>query len=182
MRLTPIDIQQQQFHQTWRGFERREVQGFLDLVAQQLGDLVRENGELRTDIRRLTQELDEHRNREETLRQAMLTAQRAIDEIREQAKKEAQVVISDAELRAEKILHHAHSRVAKLVDEINDLRSQRTRAIEEIRGILNTHFKLLDLHDEVKSAVPEATITVLERVRAPAPPLPEEFARSESSG
>jgi len=100
MRLTPIDIQQQQFHRIWRGVDSRQVQSFLDLVAQQLGELVRENGELRVELRRMTQELDEHRNREETLRQAMLTAQRAIDEIRENAKKEAQVVIADAELRA----------------------------------------------------------------------------------
>ena len=89
MRLTPIDIQQQKFHRVWRGLETREVQSFLDLVAQQLGDLIRENGELRVELRRMSQELEGHRNREETLREAMLTAQRAIDEIREQAKKEA---------------------------------------------------------------------------------------------
>jgi cell division initiation protein len=182
MRLTPIDIQQQHFHRAWHGVETREVQSFLDLVAQQVSELVRENGELRVELRRMGQELDEHRNREETLREAMLTAQRAIDEIREQAKKEAQVVIADAELRAEKILHNAHGRAAKLVDEINDLRRRRTRFVEELRGILNTHSKLLDLHDgqEVAGA-PEASVLVLDRLRAPAPPMLEALAKVEPS-
>ncbi|MBI3178218.1 MAG: DivIVA domain-containing protein, partial [Deltaproteobacteria bacterium] len=146
MKLSPIDVQQQQFRSAWRGYDRREVKAFLDLVAEQLTELSRENGKLAGELRQRKRELDEHRDREETLREAMLTAQRAIDEIRDQAKKEAQLVVSEAEMRAEKILHNAHGRVGKIVDEINEVRRQRTRVIEELRGLLSTHSKLLDTY------------------------------------
>jgi len=55
MRITPIDIQQQQFHKTFRGADRREVASFLDLVSQQMGELIRQNDELQIEIRRLKQ-------------------------------------------------------------------------------------------------------------------------------
>ena len=175
-RLTPIDIQQQQFGSAFRGFDRAEVQHFLDLLAQQLAEQTRENNELRVEVRRGQRELDELRSREESLKGAMLTAQRAIDDIREQANKEAQLILSDAELRAEKILHSAHGRVTKIVEEMNDLRRQRVRFIEELRGVVNTHARLLDVHvaDAREVASPEVNVTVLDRLRAPAPPSMDE--------
>ncbi len=172
MRITPIDIQQQQFNKALRGLDRREVQSFLGLVAEQMGELIRKNDEQQVELRRLTHELDDHRNREETLREAMLTAQRAIDEIRENAKKEAQLVVTEAEIRAEKILHNAHGRVTKLIDEINELKRQRVRALEELKGVLSTHQKLLETYDaDPAQNKDEGTVTVLERLRPPPPPV-----------
>ena len=184
MRLTPIDVQQQQFRHSLRGYDRREVESFLDLVAAQMGELSREHNETKTELRRLQRELDEHRDREETLRAAMLTAQRAIDEIREQAKKEAELVVTDAEIRSEKILHSAHGRVTKLLDDIGELKRQRARAIEELRGVLNTHAKLIETYELEDQAEPaqEGSLTVLEHVRAPAPPSLEDSGRTEASG
>jgi cell division initiation protein len=206
MKLTPIDIQQQQFRKTMRGFDSREVQSFLDLVAQQLGELSRENNELRVDLRRTQREIDDYKSRETTLKEAMLTAQRAIEEIREQAQKEAQLVISEAELRADKIVQHTYGKVNKVLEEMSELKRLRARAIEELRGIvhthtrmledaenvvrrqrgeliedlrtvLKTHERLLEVHDEEKRGeVPEATVTVLERLRAPAPPSSEDLS------
>ena len=182
MRITPIDIQQQQFHKGLRGFDRREVQSFLDLVSQQMGELIRQNDELQIEIRRLKQELDEHRNREDTLREAMLTAQRAIDEIRENAKKEAQLIVTDAEMRAEKILHNAHGRVTKLLDEINELKRQRTRALEEMRGLLRTHQKLIDTYETEVAPKEEGTVTVLDRLRPPALPAVHPLSEVKANG
>lgn len=183
MKLTPIDIQQQQFRRELRGFDRREVQAFLDLVAQQLGDGQRETNNLRTEVRCSRRELDEHRERETTLREAMLTAQRAIEEIREQAQREAQLVITEAEMRAEKLVHSAHNRVTKILEEIQDLRRQRVRMIEELRGIVQTHVQLLKIHEQDERDVPvEGTVTVLDRLRAPTPPTRDEVGRVDQSG
>lgn len=169
MKLTPIDIQQQQFRKVFRGIDKAEVQTFLVLIADQMAESVRENNELRTELKHLRRELDEHRDREDTLKQAMVSAQRAIDEIREQATKEAQLVVTEAELRAERILQNANVRVTRLADEVGELRRQRTRALEELRGVLATHAKLLDTYDQDESSE-DGTVTILDRVRAPAPP------------
>ncbi|MEL6547494.1 MAG: DivIVA domain-containing protein [Myxococcota bacterium] len=173
MKLTPIDIQQHQFRGAFRGIDAGEVQDFLVLVAEQLGETTRENNELRTVVKRLERELGEHRDREETLKQAMVTAQRAIDEIREQATKEAQLVVTEAEMRAEKILHNANVRVTKLADEVGELKMQRARAVEELRGVLNTHQAMLETYDAEPSENVDGTVTILDRVRAPAPPTLE---------
>ena len=167
MRLTPIDIQQQQFSRSMRGFDRREVEVFLDLAAQQMGEVIAENNELRVEMKRLKQEVEDHRDREETLREAMLTAQRAIEEIRDQAHKEAVVIVADAELRAEKILHDAHNRLTHLIDDVNQLKRQRVRAIEEVRGVLNTHRRILDVYnDDTESNAPEGELKVLKSTRS----------------
>ena len=179
MKLTPIDIQQQQFGKRMRGYASDEVDAFLELVGEQLGELARENAELKADIHRSGEELAEHRDRETTLREAMLTAQQALDEIRDNAQKEAQLIVSEAELKAEKILHSAHSRVNRILEDVADLKKQRVRAIEEMRGVLATHVRLLEVQDESAAAdvgCADASITVLERLRAPVPP-----ERSEDS-
>ncbi len=186
MKLTPIDVQQQQFRLVMRGYDRREVASFLDLVSQQMGELARDNSELRADLRRVKSELEEHKQREQTLREAMLTAQRAIDEIREQAEKEARLMLTEAELRAEKIVYDAHKRVTKVIEDIQELKRQRARAIEELRGVLNTHVRLLAIEEEGsdKEQEPQASVMVLEHIRPPALPKSEEIepARVGRSG
>ncbi|HET6344190.1 MAG TPA: DivIVA domain-containing protein [Myxococcota bacterium] len=178
MKLSPIDIQQQQFSRAWRGYEPREVHHFLDMLAQEMAALVRENTDLKGEARRVQRELDELRSREQSLKDAMLTAQRAIDEVRDQARKEAELIVGEAEMRSEKILHNANTKVTKILEEVNDLRRQRVRFLEELRGVVNTHARLLDVHaQEARENPPEASVTVLERLRAPAPPAAEEASR-----
>lgn len=183
MKLTPLDIQQQQFRRGVWGCDPREVQGFLDLAAQQLGEITRENSELRAELQRWQRETEEHRSREASLREAMLTAQRAIEDIREQARKEAQVIVSSAEIRAEKILHNVNSRVMRTQEDLALLRRQRVRVIEELRGVLNTHMKLIDFHlEEAASEELQGSVTVLDRLRAPSPPSSDELSLVDASG
>jgi cell division initiation protein len=107
----------------------------------------------------------------------MLTAQQAMDDVRDQAQKEAQLIVTEAELKAEKLLHNAHSRVGRILDEISDLRRQRARFIEEVRGVISVHGKLLEVHDDeaVREAEDsEASVTVLDHVRIPSLPTAEE--------
>ena len=175
MKLTPIDIKQQQFRRSFRGLEPHEVQAFLELVAQHMGELFRENDALSSEVRRIEHELEQYRDREATLKEAMLTAQRAIDEIREQAQKEAQLIVSEAEIRAEKILHGAHTRSNRILDDLRDLRRQKVRAIEELRAVLETHQKLLNAHETADLVDNEASVTVLDRLRPPPPPRADEL-------
>ncbi len=174
MKLTPIDIQQQQFRRTFRGFDPGEVVSFMQLAAEQLQDLVRDNTDMRAELQRREAEVQAHRDRETTLREAMLTAQRAIDEIREQAQKEAQLIVSEAELRSEELLEHAQRKVNRIVDEIDDLQRQRRRAMAELRGVLNTHLSLLEVEAEKvvdgNRADEPGNVTVLQNVRPPRPP------------
>lgn len=172
MKLTPIDIQQQQFRKTLRGLDPQEVHSFLELVSQQMVAQNRTLNELKVELRQCQRELEEHRDREATLKEAMLTAQRAIDEIREQAEKQAELIVAEADLKAEKLLLNAHKRVSAIIEDIQSLKAQRARVVEEIKSVVNTHLKLLEVQEEQRSDdnTKEATVTVLDRVRAPEPP------------
>lgn len=170
MKLTPIDIEQQKFRSRLRGYDTREVHHFLEMVASQIAELNRDVSELRGEVARKNREVDELRNRESSLRDAMLTAQRALDDLRETAQKEARLVLHEAELRSEKILQNAHARAMQIQQEISDLRRQRVRFLEELRGVVKTHERLIEVHDEELREPAEAGLTLLERLRAPEPP------------
>ena len=77
MKLTPLDIQQQQFRTAFWGFDKREVDAFLDVLANDFEQLVRENNALREEIKRKDAELLDHRERERTLKETMITAGRS---------------------------------------------------------------------------------------------------------
>jgi cell division initiation protein len=148
MNITPLDITQKHFRRALRGFDREEVEAFLGLVAVEFEALVKETMALREEAARLREELAEHRSRERALQETLVTAQKASEEIREAARKEAEIMLSDAELQAEKIVQGAHGRFLQIVDDINELKRQRVQFEAAIRTHVESHVKLLDAFRE----------------------------------
>ncbi|MEB2345675.1 MAG: DivIVA domain-containing protein [Deltaproteobacteria bacterium] len=144
MRLTPLDIQNHHFAQRLRGLDPEEVQAFHRLVAEDFEDLIREGERLRERIRELEARVEEMGSREELLRQTLLTAQSVSEDLRRTAAKEAEVVLAEAEVRAEKLLDAAHRRVAKLAEDIREMRTLRTRLGASVRAAIETHVAILD--------------------------------------
>ena len=148
MNITPLDITQKRFPGALRGYDRQEVEAFLSLVASEFEDLVREVQALRSDVSRMDEEIAEHRSRERALQETLVTAQRASEEIRDAARKEAEITIADAELQAEKIVQAAHTRFLRIVDDINELKRQRIQFETNVRTLVESHVKLLDAFRE----------------------------------
>lgn len=144
MKITPLDVDQQQFQRVFRGCDPEEVHRFLDLVSREMEELIRENNQLKEDLRRRDQQIAEFRQHESQLREALVSAGRMTDEIKEGARKEAELITAEAELRAEKIVAAAHEKVVRLTDETNDLRLQKARLVAELRAIVEGHGRLLD--------------------------------------
>ncbi len=144
MKITPLDITQKTFGRAMRGFERQEVEAFLALVATEFEGLVKEVQALRVDARRKDEEIAELRSRERALQETMITAQKACEEIRESARKEAEITLSEAELQAEKIVQSAHQRYLRVVDDINEMKRQRVAFEAELRSLVDAHVKLLE--------------------------------------
>ncbi|HEX7623968.1 MAG TPA: DivIVA domain-containing protein [Anaeromyxobacteraceae bacterium] len=144
MKITPLDITQKTFHRTFRGLDRQEVEAFLALVAGEVETLAKENQLLRDDVRHMDEEISELRSRERALQETMITAQKACQEIRESARKEAEITLAEAELQAEKIVQSAHQRYVRVVDDINEMKRQRVQFEVEVRSIAEGHLKLLD--------------------------------------
>jgi cell division initiation protein len=144
VRLTPLDVQNHQFARRLRGCDPEEVQAFLRLVAEDLEDAARDTDGLRHRLREIEARAGEMSAREETLRSTLMTAQAVSEDLRRTATKEAEVILAEAEVKAEKILDAAHRRVARLAEEIREMRQLRTRLAASVRAAIETHLVLLD--------------------------------------
>ena len=143
MKITPIDIRQQQFGRAFRGLDPREVESFLHLICEELEGMLRENNRLKDDLAHSHRIVEEYQEREHALKNTMITAQKVTDEIKESARKEADFLLSQAELQAEKIVLAANDRLVKVIEDINDAKRQRQQLQSTIGNIIEAHRKLL---------------------------------------
>ena len=148
MNITPLDIQQQKFKTRIRGFDVREVDAFLEQVANTFESLQRTHKGMQEEVRRLELEIQGYRKREETFKRALLNSQKVLDQMKDNARKSAELIIAEAEVKAEKILNNAHNRLAQLHEDISELKRQRTQIEVQIGSIVEAHGKLLELSKE----------------------------------
>lgn len=144
MKITPLDIRQKRFGSSLRGFSSREVEAFLELVAGEFEEVVRENLSIREELKRAQGELEHHRHKERTLQETMVTAQRISEDMKSASKKEAELIVADAEHQAEKIVQDANSRLVDVIAQINELKRQRSQFEAQVRAIIHAHAKLLE--------------------------------------
>ena len=148
MKVTPLDIQQQQFKTRFRGFDIREVDAFLEQKAETVESLQKENQNLGDEVRRLELEIQGYRKREETFKRALLNSQKVLDQMKDNARRSAELIIAEAEVKAEKILNKAHNRLAQLHEDIMELKRQRTQIEVQISSIIEAHSRLLEIGKE----------------------------------
>ena len=155
MEITPLDIQQQKFKVRFRGFDVHEVDAFLEQVADAVAALQRENETLREEIRRFKLESQGYRKREETFKHAMLNSQKVMEEMKKAAEKSAELIVAEAEVKAEKILSKAYNRLTQLHEDIASLKRQRTQLEVQMSSIIESHTRLLEIEKDGMKAMDE---------------------------
>ena len=108
MKLTPLDIRHKEFKRGMRGYVDGEVDEFLDEVADEFERLFKENIELTERGEALQEKIDQYRNLEETLQNTLVAAQRSAEELKANAQKEAQLMLSEAELKARQMVNQSY--------------------------------------------------------------------------
>ncbi|MGH7318423.1 MAG: DivIVA domain-containing protein [Candidatus Rokuibacteriota bacterium] len=145
MRLSATDIRQQQFGvKLIRGFDPPEVDAFLEEVADDFEELTKENTLLKDQLTALEERTRGIEGREKTLHETLITTQKIAEEFKENAKREAQLVLRESQLQAEKQLEEARQEQARLTAEIQALRHQRRQVAEELLAILAMHKRLIE--------------------------------------
>jgi len=147
-RLTPLEIQKHEFSKKWKGLDGVEVQTFLADVAEDMEHLARENAEITTRLRALEQENDEHRERERILKQTLLSAQQASEDIRKAARKEAELIVREAQDSAEKLTHSALQRSAEIEKAIHELKVQRANFRLQLQKMIELFQQVHDFDRE----------------------------------
>lgn len=144
MRITPMDIRQQQFAvRMFRGFDRQQVDTFLDDVAEDYEQLVKENALLKEQLAALEERTQGIEEREKMLQETLVTTQRLAEEMKENAKREANLLIREAELQGDKFLEEARAEEAKIKAELLALKRTRRQLAEGLRVTLDMYQRLL---------------------------------------
>jgi cell division initiation protein len=166
--LTPLDIQQQRFKTRFRGFDIQEVDLFLDQMADAFESLLKQNENLKVESRRLQLEIQGYKNREDAFKRALLNSQRVIEQMKENAQKSAELIVAEAEVKAEKILNKAHNRLAQLHEDITELKRQRMQIEVQIGSVIEAHGKLLEISKEGMKAMDDedSKIKLLQQKKA----------------
>ena len=148
MNITPLDIQQQQFKgKMLGGLDPHDVDAFLQMVAAEMESLIRENTELKEQAKKVSLHLEELSQREVTLRDTMLAAQKVTEEMKANAQKEAKLVVSEAELRGERIVAEAENRLLQLNSQIHEVRRLKLQLETNLKSVLEAHLKMLTLEE-----------------------------------
>jgi len=148
MRITPLDIQQKQFPYKFRGFDDEEVYAFLELIREEMEDLLRENASLKETAIRLENQIREYKDMETTLRETLVTAQQMVEDYKSNARKEAELLVKEAELRGDAIVKDAQEKVIKIHEDIVDLKGIRRHFKEELKRLIEGHMKMIEYDKE----------------------------------
>ena len=152
MRITPLDIRNHTFPRQLNGFDREEVEGFLRMVADDYEAALRSVEDARAKIRQLEDRIADLAANESLLKETLTTAQQLSEDLKHTAMREAEVLVSEAELQGEKILEAAHRRAASLAEDIREMKTLRQRMAGSLRSTMERHMAMLD-H---LTAVPES--------------------------
>jgi cell division initiation protein len=138
-------IRQKRFSRSFRGYDSAEVNAFLAQVAERIYELAAQTCGLEREIERLHQDLKDYRAREQSMEAALAQARKVSENIKANAEREAQLLVAEAELQAEKLLGQAHSRLAQIHDDIAELKRQRAQFEVRLRSLVEAHLKIIDV-------------------------------------
>jgi len=147
-RMSPLEIQKREFSRKWKGLDPVEVHQFLVDVAEDMEALARENADLDSRLRSLEQENEEHRERERILKQTLLSAQQASEDIRAAARKEAELVVREAHDSGDKLTHSALQRSADIEKAILELKLQRANFRLQLAKMIELFQQVLEFDRE----------------------------------
>ena len=136
MALTPSDIQKQEFKTKFKGYDPEEVRSFLIYIAEQFEILQRERDRLEEENLKQRETIKDLMSREELLKKTIMSTQKWVDEYKEKTLKESELIIKEAELKAEEITKEAYNEVRKIQEEIGDLKRTQMETLSEITRLI----------------------------------------------
>jgi cell division initiation protein len=143
MRLSPADIRQQHFtERMFKGFDKDEVDRFLDHIAEDYESVIKENALLKEQLSAFEERSRATADLEKTLQDTLVSTQRVTDEMKANTKREVELMLREARLTGEKILEEARSEEARIVSDMKTLRRSRRQLIEDLRATLGQYQRM----------------------------------------
>jgi DivIVA domain-containing protein len=136
--LTPLDVRKKKgdFRKVMRGYDHESVDNFLDVVANRMEELVRENHALAGKVDAMSGSMTEYRDRERAMNEALVSAQQLREDMREQARREADLVLREARAQGERIVADAKRQVSLALEALRRIQGQRVRFLRIFRAMV----------------------------------------------
>jgi cell division initiation protein len=155
MRLSPLDIRQQQFTvRLFRGLDPQEVDTFLEDVAEDYETVLKENALLKEQLTALEERSRGLTDREKALQDTLVTTQKLTEEMKEAARREAQIIVREGELRGDKVLDEVRTEEAKIRTEIKTLKRTHRHLVEELRATVDRYARLFEADVDMAQDAP----------------------------
>jgi DivIVA domain-containing protein len=142
--LTPLDIRRYDFGTALRGYDKARVDEFRDQAAAEVEYLLRQCNELENKAKGFHEQLRAFRERDKALNEALISAQQLRGDIREQADREAQLILREAKAEGEKIIEKAKADVRAIQSEIETLVRTRRAFLAQLRMTVQRQLSEID--------------------------------------
>lgn len=145
MRISPLNIKNQEFNKSLRGYDKDEVHDFLDKLAGEYEEVARENELFRKDLEEARSQLAEFKRIEKNLQETLLRAQESSSKAIESAKKQTALMIKEAEIKSEQMMEKARAEAEYIRSSLVKLKEERTLIIAKLKSIISSQSTLLEM-------------------------------------
>lgn len=147
MALTPIDIENKQFGKRLWGYDVDEVNEFMKTVIHDYEALLRKYTDSQTEQSLLVEKLQHFSSIEDTLSKTIILAQEAADDLKQNARKEAKLIVKEAEKNANRIINEAMSASRQSAVETEELKKQAAIYRARLKALIEAQLELLSQED-----------------------------------
>ncbi|MEZ0329110.1 MAG: DivIVA domain-containing protein [Dissulfuribacterales bacterium] len=150
MAIAPNDILEKEFKTKLLGVDPDEVSAFLEEVAEELTQVIKERNALKAQLAQNTTKLEEYRAKEEDFKAVLTAAQKLSDELRKQAEKEAEILLEKARLEASRILNEAEKKGDRIAEENRRLLRIYRENLNKLRDQIQNFMRAIEEGAELK--------------------------------
>jgi cell division initiation protein len=144
MKITPVDLAHKVFDKKMFGVDESQVVEYLTQIASAMEELIRDRNSLRDKLRERDLQLVEYRERDGLLKSTITTASQMADKLRQDADREAKLILTDAEQKAEMITRNGHDSLKKMYQEITELKRTRLQFEANLKAMAQAHLALIE--------------------------------------
>ncbi|OBR94927.1 septum site-determining protein DivIVA [Clostridium ragsdalei P11] len=144
MFITAAEITNKEFKKGLRGYNIDEVDEFLDKIAEDYESIYKENSLLKEKMQSLDEKISHYTKMENTIKDTLLLAQNASEQAKENAKKESEFVVKNANDAAQKIIDKAHGDVIQITDEFENVKQEFSKFRTKFRNFMKTQMEMFD--------------------------------------
>ncbi|GMA49146.1 septum formation initiator [Alicyclobacillus contaminans] len=147
MPLSPLDIHNKEFSRSFRGYDEDEVDDFLERIIQDYEALIRQNKDLEEKLDQYAERLRHFTNIEESLGKSIVVAQETAEEVKANARKEAQLILKEAEKNADRIISEALAKSRKIAMEVEEIQKHAAIFRARFRALIQAQLEMLESGD-----------------------------------